>query len=125
MANSTFHISQLVSRLISKRPNTVYRSKQVDTLQASLKEVRSVGEKLERIAIRPDETIREHCDTIRNEVQIAVERAFDKIAAFHRHLLAEIDSYEKKCLATALNTTTADARRVRVGTSGMCSITTS
>ena len=109
MANGTFPISQLVSRLISKRPNTVYRSKQVDTLQASLSELRSLGEKLERIATRPDETIREHCDTIRNEVQIAVERAFDKIAAFHRHLLAEIDSYEKKRLATASSTTTADA----------------
>ena len=41
--------------------------------------------------------IRGHCDTVRNDVQLAIEQAYEKLDKIHKELMDEIDVHEKLC----------------------------
>jgi hypothetical protein len=44
-----------------------------------------------------DAIIREHCDKVRNEVQLAVEQAHSKLDEYHRDFMHHIEQHEKQC----------------------------
>ena len=61
-------------------------------------------------------TIREHCDSIRHEVDIARETALENIHKASNTLMTEIEEYERECLSswTAAKVTVADvSKRMR------------
>ena len=46
-----------------------------------------------------DATIRDHCDKVRNDMQLAIEQAHAKLDEFHKDFMDEIDNHEKQCQA--------------------------
>ena len=51
------------------------------------------------MSIESELTIREHCDSIRQGVDIARETALEKIHKESNALMVEIDAYEHECLS--------------------------
>jgi hypothetical protein len=46
-----------------------------------------------------DATIRNHCEKVRNEMQLAIEQAHAKLDEIHKDFMDEIDNHEKECQA--------------------------
>ena len=46
-----------------------------------------------------DASIRDHCDKVRNDMQLAIEQAHAKLDEFHKEFMDEIDNHEKECQA--------------------------
>jgi chromosome segregation ATPase len=46
-----------------------------------------------------DAKIRDHCDKVRNNMQLAIEQAHAKLDEFHKDFMDEIDNHEKECQA--------------------------
>jgi predicted nuclease with TOPRIM domain len=46
-----------------------------------------------------DATIHDHCDKVRNDMQLAIEQAHAKLDEFHKEFMDEIDNHEKECQA--------------------------
>jgi hypothetical protein len=46
-----------------------------------------------------DAKIRDHCDKVRNDMQLAIEQAHAKLDEFHKDFIDEIDNHEKECQA--------------------------
>jgi hypothetical protein len=46
-----------------------------------------------------DAKIRDHCDKVRNDMQLAIEQAHAKLDEFHKDFMHEIDNHEKECQA--------------------------
>jgi hypothetical protein len=46
-----------------------------------------------------DATIRDQCDKVRNDMQLAIEQAHAKLDEMHREFMEEIDNHEKECQA--------------------------
>ncbi len=79
------------------KPEKVYRCPSyenfdnlLETLNSDLKELNS---KLES----PEQNIREHCDTIRNQIDLATETLIDNINKCREQYINEINSYEETC----------------------------
>jgi len=47
-----------------------------------------------------DAKIRDHCDKVRNDMQLAIEQAHAKLDEIHKDFMDEIDNHEKECQAT-------------------------
>jgi hypothetical protein len=45
-----------------------------------------------------DAKIRDHCDKVRNDMQLAIEQAHEKLDEFHKDFM-EDDNHEKECQA--------------------------
>ena len=46
-----------------------------------------------------DAKIRDHCDKVRNDMQLAIEQAHAKLDDIHKDFMDEIDNHEKQCQA--------------------------
>jgi paraquat-inducible protein B len=46
-----------------------------------------------------DATIRNHCEKVRNDIQLAIEQAHAKLDEIHKDFMDEIDNHEKECQA--------------------------
>jgi uncharacterized protein YoxC len=46
-----------------------------------------------------DAKIRDHCDKVRNDMQLAIEQAHTKLDEIHKDYMEEIDNHEKECQA--------------------------
>jgi len=46
-----------------------------------------------------DATIRDHCDKVRNDMQLAIEQTHAKLDEIHKDFMDEIDNHEKECQA--------------------------
>jgi uncharacterized protein YoxC len=66
--------------------------KLLDILNASKESIKSTLE-------CGDAKIRDHCDKVRNDMQLAIEQAHAKLDEFHKDFMDEIDNHEKECQA--------------------------
>ena len=65
--------------------------------------VTQVGESasdLAKVFIASELTIRDHCDSLRQQVDIARETALENIHKASDTLITEIDAYERECLTS-------------------------
>jgi hypothetical protein len=59
----------------------------------------STKESIESTLECGDAKIRDHCDKVRNDMQLAIEQAHAKLDEFHKEFMEEIDNHEKECQA--------------------------
>ena len=71
----------------------------IDKLSSLLTQIGDSADELTKMSIESDLTIREHCASIRLEVDIARETAIENIHKESNALIAEIDAYEHECLS--------------------------
>jgi hypothetical protein len=74
-------------------PNQIEEFKKVlDILNAAKQNIESTLE-------CGDVKIRDHCDKVRNDMQLAIEQAHEKLDDLHKDYMNEIDNHEKECQA--------------------------
>jgi hypothetical protein len=52
---------------------------------------------IEMTLVCGDSKIRDHCDKVRNDMQLAIEQAHVKLDEFHKDFMHEIDNHELEC----------------------------
>ena len=79
----------------------------LDVISSSIAKLRSFLAKLEdstaeltKVCIASEWRIREHCDSLRQQVDIARETALESIHKASNTLMSEIDAYERGCLSS-------------------------
>jgi len=86
-----------VAKLIEIKPNQILRGKLVNELEAISKSVRERVEQIQTDLLTGEVIIRDQCDEIRYETQLAIEEAHLELENIHKRFMDEIDDYERKC----------------------------
>jgi hypothetical protein len=86
-----------VAKLIEIKPNQILRGKLVNELEAISKSVRERVEQIQTDLLTGEVIIRDQCDEIRYETQLAIEEAHLELEKIHKRFMDEIDDYERKC----------------------------
>ncbi len=87
-----------VANILKLKSNEVHRSKSVKEFKIVLNSVRSINERIDERLSCGEMLIREKCDKIRNDTQLAIEEAHLKLDEFHKEYMKDIDEYERGCL---------------------------
>jgi hypothetical protein len=94
-----FFINQLAQELLKCEAKEVFRSNHEEEFKTLLNLLDSVKQSIESTMEGGDATIRDHCDKVRNDMQLAIEQAHAKLDEFHKDFMHEIDNHEKECQA--------------------------
>ena len=114
-----FLVNKLLLTLLEKKPCEVYRNETVESFKSMLGEIKLMTTNLVEMMNRSEEKIREHCEYVRNDVQIATESMIAYVNKLHAQFMLEIDEYEKSCLlnlAKLVSETGERARRTKLET---------
>ena len=84
-----------IAELARLKANDVKRGKKIEELKKINNSIKAKVAKLETDQRIGDVKIREHCDKVRNDIQIAVEEAHVKLDEFHKTFMNKVDSHEK------------------------------
>ena len=98
-----FPLNKALSKLVAIKANEVTRSDLETRLKAA---INSMAEKAKQIEldVRIGETkIRNHCDLVRNRVQLTIEESHRKLDVYHEDFMAKIKDYETICLKQHAN----------------------
>jgi hypothetical protein len=88
-----------LQELLEFEAKEVLHSNHIEELKKLLDILDKTKQSIESILEGGDATIRVHCDKVRNDMQLAIEQAREKLDEFHKDFLDEIDNHEKKCQA--------------------------
>lgn len=96
--NTQFPKNRALNRLISKQAKEVYRNKLVKEFKTALDLLKIKLDDLKEAKINHSENIREYCETVRYEIEIAAECAILEIHKNRDMLLNKVNSYENQFL---------------------------
>ena len=88
-----------LTELLECEAKEVFRSSQIEEFKKFLDILNATKESIETILECGDVKIRDHCDKVRNDMQLAIEQAHAKLDEFHKDFMEEIDNHEKECQA--------------------------
>jgi hypothetical protein len=88
-----------LQELLECEAKEVFRSNQIEEFKTILNILNATKQSIESTMEGGDATIRDHCDKVRNDMQLAIEQAHAKLDEFHKEFMHEIDNHEKKCQA--------------------------
>ena len=94
-----FPVSKVMLQLLEKKPREVYRSNSVERLKSLLGDIKETRTSLAFKFNRPAEQIREHCDSVRNELQIKLESHLEYVHSLHSQMMRQLELYEQDCSA--------------------------
>ena len=93
-----FVTNQLLATIAEIKPAEVSRNKLVADLKSK---INTLNSKLESVRLHVDfgeAKIREKCDKVRNDMQIAIEQAHARLDSIHGEFMREVDDHEKICM---------------------------
>ena len=93
-----FSKNQRLSRLLSLRPSEVFRGKAVQNFKLDLKLICEKSNSITNDLTRGSDKIKEYCEFIRNDVDLAAESWLESIHKFRDEFFQKIDTYERECL---------------------------
>jgi len=94
-----FYINQIVQEMLNCEAKEVFRSHQVEEFEKLLDILNAAKQSIESTLECGDVKIRDHCDKVRDDMQLAIEQAHGKLDEFHKEFMDEIDNHEKECQA--------------------------
>jgi hypothetical protein len=94
-----FYINQLAQEMLKFEAKEVLHSNHIEEFKTILNILKETKESIESTMECGDATIRDHCDKVRNDMQLAIEQAHAKLDEFHKDFMDEIDNHEKECQA--------------------------
>jgi hypothetical protein len=94
-----FLINQIVQEMLKCEAKEVLQSNHIEEFKKCLDILNSTKQTIESTLESGDSTIRDHCDKVRNDIQLAIEQAHAKLDEFHKDFMHEIDNHEKECQA--------------------------
>ena len=89
--------NETCSKLIEKTKTETSRKQTADDLKAKLNELKQKTDKLNAYLERGPDKVKEYCDLIRIEVQLATESTIEDLSKCKQELMSDIDQYEQKC----------------------------
>jgi hypothetical protein len=94
-----FYINQLAREMLECEANEVLQSNHIEEFKKFLGILNATKQSIESTMECGDAKIRDHCDKVRNDMQLAIEQAHAKLDEFHKDFMHEIDNHEKECQA--------------------------
>jgi hypothetical protein len=88
-----------LQELLECEEKAVLQSNQIGDFKKLLDTLNSTMQSIESTMECGDAKIRDHCDKVRNDMQLAIEQAHAKLDEFHKDFMHEIDNHEKECQA--------------------------
>jgi hypothetical protein len=86
-----------LQKLLELETKEVFRSNHIEEFKKFLDILNATKQHIESTLECGDAKIRDHCDKVRNEMQLAIEQAHAKLEEFHKDFMEEIDNHEKEC----------------------------
>jgi len=86
-----------LQELLEFEAKEVFHDQKIGEFKSLLGRLESMAKNVDLTLRTGDAKIREQCDRVRNDMQLAVEQAHLKLDEFHKEFMDEIDEYEKKC----------------------------
>ena len=83
-------------KLMSKKANELYRGKVADKLKNRLNEIQTKTKELATHISIGKEKVKDHCDSLRKEIQLVTEEAHQYLNKHLDLFMVEIDDYEKE-----------------------------
>jgi hypothetical protein len=94
-----FCVNQLAQEILKFEAKEVLHSNHIEEFKTILNILKETKESIESTMECGDAKIRDHCDKVRNDMQLAIEQAHAKLDEFHKDFLDEIDNHEKESQA--------------------------
>jgi paraquat-inducible protein B len=88
-----------LQELLEFEAKEVLQSSHVEEFKKVLDNLNATKQSIESTLECGDATIRNHCDKVRDEMQLAIEQAHAKLDEIHKDFMDEIDNHEKECQA--------------------------
>jgi hypothetical protein len=88
-----------LQELLECEAKEVSQSNHIKEFKILLETLNATKQNIESTLECGDATIRDHCDKVRNDMQLAIEQAHAKLDEFHKDFMEEIDTHEKQCQA--------------------------
>jgi hypothetical protein len=88
-----------LQELLEFEAKEVLQSNHIDEFKKLLEILNATKQSIESTLECGDAKIRDHCDKVRNDMQLAIEQAHAKLDEFHKDFMGEIDNHEKECQA--------------------------
>jgi hypothetical protein len=97
MPKDGFAMNLELASLVELKPSKVKRSRLFDNLKDITDSIRDKAAKIQTDLLIGEAKIRDECDKVRNDVQIAIEEASLMLDKIHKRFMDEIDDYERVC----------------------------
>ena len=81
-----------IQEMLDIEAKEVFRSNQIDEFKTLLNSLSSIRQNIELKLNAGGAQIRDHCDKVRNEMQLAIEQARLKLDSIHKEFIDEIDA---------------------------------
>jgi hypothetical protein len=94
-----FYINQIVIEMLKCEAKEVLQSNHIEEFKKLLETLNGTKQAIESTMEGDDAKIRDHCDKVRNDMQLAIEQAHAKLDEYHKDFMDEIDNHEKECQA--------------------------
>jgi hypothetical protein len=88
-----------LQKLLEFETKEVLQSNHIEEFKKLLETLNGKKQAIESTLESGDAKIRDHCDKVRNDMQLAIEQAHAKLDEFHKDFMNEIDTHEKECQA--------------------------
>jgi hypothetical protein len=88
-----------LQKLLEFEAKEVSHSNHIEEFKLLLNSLNTMRHSIEMTLVCGDSKIRDHCDKVRNDMQLAIEQAHAKLDEFHKDFMDDIDSHEKECQA--------------------------
>jgi hypothetical protein len=88
-----------LQKLLDFEAKEVYHSNHIEEFKRFLDILNATKQTIESTLECGDATIRDHCDKVRNDMQLAIEQAREKLDEIHKDFMDQIDNHEKECQA--------------------------
>jgi len=94
-----FYINQIVQEMLKFEAKEVSHPNQKEEFKKILDTLNGTKQAIESTLECGDAKIRDHCDIVRNDMQLAIEQAHAKLDEIHKEFMDEINNHEKECQA--------------------------
>jgi hypothetical protein len=92
-----FTINQIAKEMLNFEAKEVFHPNHIEEFKKVLNNLNAAKQAIESTLECGDATIRDHCDKVRNDMQLAIEQAHAKLDEFHKDFMDEINNHEKEC----------------------------
>ena len=98
MPSKGLMVNEAVVKLVSQQPKNIDRDSQTEKRKSSLIDLGNLADKLSAEMKNIKRSIKEHCNELRKEVELATEERINEIKYYTKSMIHTIDRYERECL---------------------------
>jgi hypothetical protein len=86
-----------LQKILEFEAKEVFHSNHIEEFKKFLDILNATKQSIEMTLVCGDSKIRDHCDKVRNDMQLAIEQAHAKLDEIHKDFMHEIDNHENEC----------------------------